>query len=95
MAVEGWPQLLSLSMCVLARSVVSNSLRPHDCGPPGPSVHGILQARILEWVAFPLPGDLPDPGIELVSPTSPALAGRFFTNAPTWKPFFVHGPSLF
>ena len=26
---------------------------PRDCGPPGPSVHGILQARILEWVAIP------------------------------------------
>ena len=36
---------------------------PMDCGPPGSSVHGILQARILEWVACPPPGDLPDPGI--------------------------------
>ena len=36
---------------------------PTDCGPPGPAVHGILQARILEWVPFPFPGDLPDPGI--------------------------------
>ena len=26
---------------------------PLDCSPPGPSVHGILQARILEWVAIP------------------------------------------
>ena len=34
------------------------------CGPPGSSLHGILQAGILEWVAFPSPGDLPDPGIE-------------------------------
>ena len=33
-------------------------------------VHGILQARVLEWVAFPSPGDLPNPGIE---PRSPAL----------------------
>ena len=32
-------------------------------------VHGFLQARILEWVAFPSPGDLPNPGIELRSPT--------------------------
>ena len=30
---------------------------------PGYSVHGILQARTLEWVAIPFPGDLPDPGI--------------------------------
>ena len=36
-----------------AISVVSNSLRPHVCSPPGSSVHGILQARILEWVAMP------------------------------------------
>ena len=34
------------------------------------TVHEILQARILEWVAFPSPGDLPNPGIE---PRSPAL----------------------
>ena len=32
--------------------VVSNSCDPMDCRPPGSSVHGILQARILEWVAI-------------------------------------------
>ena len=30
--------------------------------PPGFSVHGTLQARILEWVAMHSPGDLPDAG---------------------------------
>ena len=35
-----------------------------------PTVYGILQARILEWVDIPSPGDLPNPGIE---PGSPAL----------------------
>ena len=35
-----------------------------DCSPPGSFVHGISQARILEWVA----GDLPDPGLEPESP---------------------------
>ena len=39
-----------------------------DCSPPGSSVHGILQARILEWLPFPSPGDLPDPGVESGSP---------------------------
>ena len=39
-----------------------------DCSPPGSFVHGILQTRILEWVAIPSPGDLPDPGIELRFP---------------------------
>ena len=73
----------------------------------GSSVHGILQARILEWVAisfsnirllcpwnfsrqeyyswlpFPSPEDLPDSGME---PSSPAMAGRFFTTESPWKP---------
>ena len=52
----------------------------------GSSIHGILQARILEWVAMPSPGDLPDPGIEPGSPTSPAEAGGFFTDEPPEKP---------
>ena len=33
------------------------------------TVHGILQARILEWMAFPSPGDHPNPGIEPRPPT--------------------------
>ena len=37
---------------------------PIDCSLPGSSIHGIFQARILEWVAIPSPGDLLDPGIE-------------------------------
>ena len=56
-----------------------------DCSPPGSSVHGILQAKILEWVAMTPPGDLPNPGIEPTSLTSPALAGRFFTTSTTWE----------
>ena len=48
---------------MLSCSVVSNSLRPH-----GSSVHGILQVRILEWVAISFSTDLPDPGIELRTP---------------------------
>ena len=49
---------------------------PMDCSSPGSSVHGIFQARILEWVAFPAPGDLPWPGDQTqVS----CIAGGFFT----------------
>ena len=62
---------------------------PMHCSLPGFSVHGILQARILEWVPFLPPGDLPDPGMEPkspVSPASPALAGRFSTTEPPGKP---------
>ena len=53
-----------------------------DHSPPGSSVLGILQARILEWLARPSPGDLPDPEIESMFLTSPALAGRFLTLVP-------------
>ena len=43
-----------------------------DCSPPGPSVHEILQARILEGLPCPPPGN-PDPGIKQPSPAAPAL----------------------
>ena len=46
---------------------------PMDSSLPGSSVHGILQARILERVAIPSPGDLPNPGVKPASPVSPAL----------------------
>ena len=60
---------------------------PMDCRPPGSSVHGIIQARILEWVLpFPPLGDLPDPGIELASLVPPTLAGKFLTTEPPGKP---------
>ena len=52
---------------------------PIDCRPPGSSVHGILPARILEWVAIPFSGGSSWPRIEPVSLISPALAGKFFT----------------
>ena len=54
-----------------------------DCSPPGPSVHRILQARTLKWVAIPSPGDLPDPGME---PGPPASAGVYFTAEPRGSP---------
>ena len=41
---------------------------------PGSPIHGIEEARILEWVAFAAPGDLPNPETEPESPMSPALA---------------------
>ena len=42
---------------------------PMDCSLPGSTVHGILQARILEWAAVPFSRDLPNPGTEHRSPT--------------------------
>ena len=59
---------------------------PMDCRLLGSSVPGIFQARILEWVAISSSGDLLDPETEPASLTSPTLAYRFLTTAPTGKP---------
>ena len=58
---------------------------PMDCSLPGSSVHGVLQAGIPERVAISSSRDLPNLGIEPVSLTFPALAGRFFTICSTWE----------
>ena len=68
----------SLQSCLTLSSTVG-------CSPPGSSVHGILQEKILEWVAMPPPGDLPSLGIEPASLTSPAVGGGFFTTRATWE----------
>ena len=53
-----------------------------DCSLISSSVHGILQARILEWLPFPPPGDLPNPGIE---PQCPALQADSLPSEPPGK----------
>ena len=57
-----------------------------DCSPPGFSVHGTFQARILLWVATSYSRGSSDPGNKPTSPVSPALAGRFLTTVPPGKP---------
>ena len=71
-------------MCLVSQScpTLCNLM---DYSLPGFSVHGTLQARILECVAMPPPRDLPDPGIEPRSLKSPVLAGGFFTSSTTWE----------
>ena len=69
-------------MYILSRSVVFNFWDPLDSSPPCSSVHGILQARILEWLQFPSPGDLPNPQIKL---RSPALQADSLLSEPPRK----------
>ena len=70
---------------------------PMACSPPGSSAHGLQPARLLcPWafsrqeywdeLSFPLPGHLPVPGIEPMSPSSSVVAGGFFTTEPPGKP---------
>ena len=58
-------------MVVLITQSYTTLCDPMDCSPPGSSVHGILQARIVDWI-FPSPGDLPDLGIKAGSPELPS-----------------------
>ena len=70
---------------------------PVDCSLPGSSVHGILQARILEWVAMHrLSWDWS--GIPRIKPTSlwsAALTGRFFATSVTWEAPWIPALILF
>ena len=61
--------LIFHGMCMGAKSLQSypTLFDPMDCSPSGSSVHGILQARILAWVALPSSRGSSDPGIEPVS----------------------------
>ena len=52
---------------------------------PDPSVHGIVQARTLEWVAMPSSRGSSRPRDQTRSLMSPALAGGFFTTSATWE----------
>ena len=69
-------------LCSLKKVFVAHCVwlcNPTDYSPPGSSVHGISQARILDWLPFPSRGDLPEPGIK--SP-SPALQSDSFPSEP-------------
>ena len=72
---------------MLVTQLCSTLCDPMDCSLPDSSVHEILQARILEWVAIPSPGDLPDPGIE---PTSLALQAESSPSEPPGKPIMKY-----
>ena len=63
-------------------SVISVCLQLHGLYFTLTSVPVISQASILEWVPFPSPEVLPNPGIKPTSPVSPALGGGFFTAKP-------------
>ena len=64
------------SVCLLVTQLCLTLCHPTDCSPPGFSVHGILQARLLEWIAIPFfRGSFWPRDQILVS----CIAGRFFT----------------
>ena len=78
------PSSIALWVCVLNRSVMSDSATPWTITPQ--AYRSMEFPRQEDWsgLPFPIPGDLPDPGIE---PISPVLVGVFFTTEPWGKPW--------
>ena len=68
--------------CVLRRSVVSDSVAPWTVAHQATLPMEFSRQEYWSELPFPIPGDLPNPGIKCMSP---ALAGGFFTTSATWK----------
>ena len=77
-------------VCVKVKVFVTQSCPtpcdPIYCSPPGSSVHEILQARIVEWLLFPSPGDLPNP---VIKSRSPALQVNSLLSESSGKPIYI------
>ena len=77
------------NVCVCAQSC------PTLCGlmngsPPGSSVHGIFQARILDWGAISYSRGLPQSRNGTHISWDPSLAGRFFTTSAIWEALIIN-----
>ena len=70
------------SACMYAQSC-QTVCNPMGCSPPGSSVHGIFQARILEWITISYSRGSSQPRDQTMSPT---FVGIFFTTEPPGKP---------
>ena len=79
MKMHKWQKVLVAQSCLILCD-------PMDHSSPGSSVHGLLQARILEGTAIPFSRGFPDPGIE---PGSPALQADSLLSEPPRKPIQI------
>ena len=75
------------TLCMRAKSLQScpTFVTPWTVALQAPLSLGFSRQEHWSGLPCPLPGDLPDPGIELASLMSPALAGGFFTTSATWE----------
>ena len=83
------PFLLASGVCVLSCFSCVRLCNPMDCSPSAASVHGILQARILEWVAMPASRGSSWPRDWTRVSQSPASAGGLFTTSATWEAWLL------
>ena len=91
---EWWP-LASMCVCAKSLQLCLTLSDPVDCSLPAFSVHGILQARILEWVAMPSSRKSSRPRDQTsISYIVSCMAGRFFISEPAGKPHSQHTPVI-
>ena len=76
-------------LCAQSLQLYLTLCDPMDCSQPGSSVHGVLQARILEWVAMSSPRDFPKLGIKPTSPVSPVFQADSLPSDPPGKPSHI------
>ena len=77
--------LFNFFYVLYSRILVISWLSCHQAGKSRLLSMGFSRQAYWSGLPCPPPGDLPDPGIEYMSLTSPVLAGKFFTTGTTWK----------
>ena len=83
--VRHFPTLRNVCVCMCVLSRARLFATPWTVARQAPLSVGFSRQEYWNGLPFPSPGNLPDPGIKSVSPSSPALAGRFFTTNTTWE----------
>ena len=78
-----FPMNSEIVLCAKSLQLCPTLRHPMDCSLPGSSVHGILQARTLEWVAMPFSSGSSQPRDRT---QASCIAGGFFTSEPPEKP---------
>ena len=88
-------QCVCVHVCVWVLSCVPSFATPWTVACQAPLSMGFPRQEFWSELSLPVPGDLPDLGIEPISLLSPALAGRFFTTVTPEKPLVtLDGPQL-
>ena len=91
LAVDSFSVTVLIGTCVLLAQSCLTLCDPMDSSPQGSSVHGILQARILEWVAIPFSRGSSQPRDQ---PQVSCIAGRFFTVWASREVQFIYSAVL-
>ena len=86
--LSNWTTKQQQCMCVCAKSLQSCPTLGDPKACQAPLSTGFSKHEYWSRLPFPPPGDLPNPGLESVSLSSPALAAEFFTTGGTWEALY-------